>query len=105
MSQKRRKCKLSDKAYKHVDLRQYESLITDTINEVVPGKNPKVYEEYFSTDELNQSEAVLLGRALAKVEELKGYGKTVTIFRLFEGKTYDSEKSKYPTKKRKGGHM
>lgn len=62
----------------------------DTINTTVPGKNPKVYHSCFTTDVLTQSEAVSLGR-LAKVDELSQFGREVTIFRLFDGKTYDSE--------------
>jgi len=52
-------------------------------------------KDYFSTDPLTQSEAVQLGRALAKLEELNGYGKVVITFKLFEGKLYDSEDSEY----------
>ncbi len=40
----------------------------------------------FSTDELRHSEAVAVGRALARVPELKRLGREVTIFRLFDGK-------------------
>ena len=49
---------------------------------------------------LTQSESVLIGRALAKLEELKPYGKTITIFRLFDGKAYASEESNVPIKKK-----
>ncbi len=96
----RRKCKLSDSEYKNVDLRQYSDIIIDTINNTVPGKNPKVFESYFSTDILNQSEAVLIGRALAKIDELNVYGKKVTTFRLFDGKTYSCEESNVPLQKK-----
>ena len=45
----------------------------------------------------------------AKIEELKVYGKTITIFRLFDGKTYESESSNKPYNltitKPKGGRM
>lgn len=104
----RRKCRLSDSNHKDVDLRLYKNLIVNTINATVPNKNPKVFEDYFSTDVLTQSEAVAVGRALAKIDELKLYGKQVTIFRLFDGKTYDSEESNQPVKKKtllKGGRM
>ena len=104
----RRKCRLSDSSYKDVDLRDYKDIIIETVNVTVKNKNPKVFKDYFSTDTLTQSEAVLLGRALAKVDELKAYGKQVTIFRLFDGKTYDSEESNQPVKKKtlpKGGRM
>ena len=89
----RRKCRLAASKYKDVDLRQYNKLIIDTINATVPGKNPVVYKDHFSTDVLTQSEAVSLGRAMARLDELKGYGKTVTIFRLFDGRTCESEES------------
>ena len=96
----RRKCKLSDSEYKNVDLRKYSDIIIDTINSTVPDKNPKVFESYFSTDILTQSEAVLIGRALAKIDELSVYGKTVTTFRLFDGKTYSCEESNVPLQKK-----
>ena len=67
-----------------------------------------MFENYFSTDTLKQSEAVLLGRALAKLDELKCYGKTVKIFRLFDGKMYESEASPTPivkNRKVRGGRM
>ncbi len=78
----RRKCRLSDSSYKDVDLRVFKNIIIETVNKTVQGKNPRVYKDYFSTDVLTQSEAVAVGRALAKVEELKAYSKKVTIFRL-----------------------
>ena len=108
MPNQRRKCRLADSDHRDVDLRDYEELIIRTVNDTVADKNPKVFKEYFSTDPLTQSEAVLLGRALAKLTELKCYGKSVTIFRLFDGKTYDSEESKIPITKSqpiKGGRM
>ncbi|MBO5248024.1 MAG: hypothetical protein J6B54_01850 [Clostridia bacterium] len=105
----RRKCRLADSSQKDTDLRQFAQLIIEAINTTVPGKNPKVFSDYFSTDPLTQSEAVSLGRALAKIPELKDLGKTVTTFRLFDGRTYESEASKEPinTKKSrpKGGRM
>lgn len=87
----RRKCRLSDAEHRDVDLRQYEQLIIDTINQTVPNKNPQVSEHYFYTDLLTQSEAVAVGRALSKLDELKQYGKTVTTFRLFDGRTYECD--------------
>ncbi len=104
----RRKCRLAVSQHKDVDLRDFKDIIIDTINATVEGKNPQVYQSYFSTDALTQSEAVAIGRALAKVEELKTYGKSVTVFRLFEGKTYASEQSTTPISKNqipKGGRM
>ena len=108
MSTPRRKCKLAVYDHKDVDLRQFEDIIVRTVNATVNDKHPRVFKHYFSTDLLTQSEAVSLGRALAKIDELKIYGKTVTIFRLFDGKTYESEEAVIPIKKnntRKGGRM
>ena len=44
---KRRKCKLANSKYKDVDLREYEDVIIQTINETVPGKNPVVCKKCF----------------------------------------------------------
>jgi hypothetical protein len=74
-----RKCRLADSSHRDVDLRYYEDIIIETINKTVPGKNPSVYKDSFVTDKLTQSEAVALGRALAKIDELKALGKPVTI--------------------------
>ena len=105
----RRKCKLSASDFRDIDLRKYRKIIVDTINKTVSGKNPRVFKDYYSTDELTHSEAVAVGRALAKIEDLKQFGKTVTIFRLFDGKTYESEISNKVIKrnniKKKGGRM
>ena len=106
---KRRKCKLANSDYKNIDLREYKDVIIETINSTVPGKNPVVCKKYFYTDVLTQSEAVSLGRALAKIEGLKEMGKTVTTFRLFDGKVCDVENSEAITEetntKTKGGRM
>ena len=102
----RRKCKLANSKYRDVDLRDYEKIIIETINNTVPGKNPKVYRKYFYTDTLTQSEAVSIGRALARVECLKAMGKTVTTFRLFDGKVCDVEVSEDKNEKQtRGGRM
>lgn len=99
MSYQRRKYRLADSANRDVDLRIYSQIIIDTVNSTVPGKNPEVFKSCFTTDPLTHSEAVLLGRALSKLDELKGYGKTVTIFRLFDGKLCESEDSNTLMKK------
>ncbi len=65
-----RKCRLADSSHRDVDLRFYEDIIIETINKTVPGKHPSVHKDCFLTDKLNQSEAVALGRALAKIDEL-----------------------------------
>lgn len=91
MSKLIRECRFANTEHKNVDLRKYKQLIIDTINSTVPNKNPQVYRDHFSTDELNHSEAVLVGRALSKVPELKKYGKNITIFRLFDGHTCNTK--------------
>ena len=93
----RRKYRLADKTHrKTVDLRLHSQIIIDAINETVPGKNPVVYEDHFSTDPITQREAVSIGRALSKNPALIGYGKTITTFRLFDGKTYKNESAAKP---------
>lgn len=99
MGTHRRKYKLTEKKHQNVDLRQFKDLIIETVNHTIKDKNPKVFETYFSTDPLTQSEAVLLGRALSKLTELNIYGKTITTFRLFDGKMYENENSSKPIKK------
>ena len=101
MTTRRRKYRLANSDYNNVKLTVYEQIIVDTINQTVPNKNPKVFDNYFSTDELTQSEAVTMGRALSKIEELSTFGKEVKTFRLFDGMTYDSEESVLPIKKHK----
>lgn len=84
---KRRICRLADKGNrKEIDLKDYEEIIIDTINEVVPNKNPIVTEGYFATDPLTQGEAVRLGLALSAIPDLAVLGKTITTFRLFDGR-------------------
>lgn len=99
MAPKRRKCTLANKS-KTCNLKHYEKEIISVVNQTIPGKNPKVYATCFSTDELTQREAVLLGRALAKIDGLKELGKKVTIFRLFDGKLYESEEATKPIQKK-----
>ena len=91
MSEKRRVCRLADRQYKDIDLRQYEEIIIDTINRVVPGKHPTVSSDSFSTDTLTQSQSVQRGRALSRLDALKQYGKQVTQYRLFEGEVVEPE--------------
>lgn len=108
----RKKFKLADSTHSDVDLTQYANEIVDVINRVAPGKHPIVTKSYYSTDLLTHSEAVMIGRELSKIKGLNSYGKEVTIYRLFEGKTYESEESATPIKNlkevkenRKGGRM
>ena len=101
MAQPRRKCKLVNSEIRDkIDLRKYADIIKATIETTVPGRNPEVYASYFSTDPLSQSEAVAVGRALAKVDVLNGFGKTVTTFRLFDGRTCESETSDTPVSRK-----
>ena len=90
MGKERRYCHLANSQNKNVDLRRYKEIITDTINDTVPGKHPRVSRSWFSTDVLTHSEAVKLGRALSRVEELKPFGMEVTQYRLFEGEVRDA---------------
>lgn len=104
MQYHRRSCRLADRTHKDVDLTEYADLIIDTINDTIPGKNPKVFKDHFSTDVLTHSEAVKLGQALVKVPELKQYGRAVTQYRLFEGKVENVKTSDGKTNgKPKGG--
>lgn len=54
------------------------------------------FEDYFSTDPSSRGEAILVSRELFKIPELAVYGKTVTSFRLFDGRIYDSEEAAAP---------
>lgn len=87
----RRMFRLSDASHKDIDLREYEDEILEIADRIIPGKNPKVYQNYFMTDELTQGERVRLGRELSKSPRLKQYGKEVTSFRLFEGKSVEEK--------------
>ena len=88
----RRMFRLSDARHKDIDLREYEDEILEIADRILPGKNPKVCQNYFMTDEQTQGERVRLGRELSKSPRLKQYGKKVTCFRLFEGKRVEQKK-------------
>ena len=91
----KRICKLADKSLrKTIDLRDYEDIIIDTINEVVPNKNPIVQSDHFSTDVLSHSQAVKLGFALAEKPEIAKLGILVSIFRLFNGRIVEEKEDK-----------
>ena len=68
----------------NVDLRDYEKEIVDTIEKIAPGKHPKVFKDYYSTDDLTQSEAVKIGRELA-VHEHADYKNISTITDVITG--------------------
>jgi len=102
----RRICRLADAGHKDVDLRQFEAEILKTVEAVVPGKNPMVEKDHFSTDDLTLSEKVTLGRALSKLPDLAQYGKVVSVFRLFEGYMDYSDEIKDEDKEQaEGGKM
>ena len=103
MSEKRRVCRLADRQYKDIDLRQYKQIIIDTINDTVPGKHPTVSKDSFATDALTHSQAVQLGQALSRLDGLKQYGKQVMQYRLFEGKIIDAEPEDAVSPKRPRG--
>lgn len=71
----RRMFRLSDASHKDIDLREYEDEILEIADRIIPGKNPKVYHNYFMTDEPTQGERVRLGRELSKSSRLKQYEK------------------------------
>ncbi len=48
----RRMFRLSDASHKDIDLCEYEDEILEIADRIIPGKNPKVYQNYFMTDEL-----------------------------------------------------
>lgn len=96
----KRICKLTDKKLREtVDLRNYEDIIIDTINEVAPGKNPVVAKDHFSTDLLTHSEAVKIGFALSEKPAIAKLGILVSIFRLFNGRIVDDEEDKNKEKR------
>ena len=57
------------------------------LSDAISGKD----QNYFMTDEATQGERVRLGRELSKSPRLKQYGKEVTSFRLFEGKSVEEK--------------
>ena len=89
----RRICKLADKNNREsVDLRDYKDIILGVINKIAPNKNPIIEKGYFSTDRLTQSEAVRIGLALSAIPDLAVLGKTITTFRLFDGRIVEDSK-------------
>ena len=87
----RRMFRLSDASHKDIDLREYEDEILEIADRIIPGKNPKVYQNYFMIDELTRGERVRLERELSKSPQLKKYRKEVINFRLFEGKSVEEK--------------
>ena len=96
MTTQRKKFRLAAAEHQKQSLLPYKQEILDAINRAVPGKNPKVFEHYYSTDPLTQSETVRIGRELSKITDLIPLGKEIKTFRLFEGKLYESEDSNTP---------
>ena len=90
----RRVCKLADKENrKNVDLRNYKDIISEVVNKIAPNKNLKIEKGSFSTDKLTQSESVRIGLALSAIPDLAVLGKTITTFRLFDGRIVEDNKS------------
>jgi len=58
-------------AFKHIDLRDYDNIIIDIINEIAPNKNPIVNKKYFITDRLTKLELFMVSRALENSDEFK----------------------------------
>lgn len=104
MSEQRKKFRLAAAEHQKQSLLPYEQEILDAINRAVPGKNPKVFEHYYSTDPLTQSETVRIGRELSKITDLIPLGKEIKTFRLFEGRLYESEDSNMPIFKGKSNN-
>lgn len=97
MTTLRKKFRLVAAEHQKQSLLPYEQEILDAINRAVPGKNPKVFEHYYSIDHpLSQSETIRIGRELSKIADLVPLGKKIETFRLFEGKLYESEDSDKP---------
>ena len=89
----RRVCKLADKENrKNVDLRNYKDIISEVVNKIAPNKNLKIEKGSFSTDKLTQSESVRIGLALSAIPDLAVLGKTITTFRLFDGRIVEDNK-------------
>jgi hypothetical protein len=87
----KRECTLTNSQYRDsVDLREYADEIKRIIEDTVPNRHPQVYKDHFTTDHLSPGEAVKVGRALSKSEYLAPFGKTVTTFRLFNGRNVDT---------------
>ena len=94
MAMTRRVCKLADKENrKNVDLRNYKDIISEVVNKIAPNKNLKIEKGSFSTDKLTQSESVRIGLALSAIPDLAVLGKTITTFRLFDGRIVEDNKS------------
>ena len=90
----RRVCKLADKENrKNIDLRDYKDIISEVVNKIAPNKNLKIEKGSFSTDKLTQSESVRIGLALSAIPDLAVLGKTITTFRLFDGRIVEDNKS------------
>lgn len=103
--QQRKKFRLANADKRNVDLTLYANLIIDAVNRTVPNKHPEVFKDCFVVDLLTQRESVLLGRELSSIPELNKLGKTVSIFRLFNGKVYACKDREAPAKEIRGGRL
>lgn len=87
----RRMFRLSDASHKDIVLREYEDEILEIADRIIPGKNPKVYQNYFMNRWTDTGGRVPFGEGIIKSPRLKQYGKEVTSFRLFEGKSLEQK--------------
>jgi len=83
MANERRKCRLADVKSRDVDLRKYAPIIIATIEKTVAGKNPKVNKDYFSTDPLTQTEAVMLGHVQASTKQSESRAVSLDLRQTF----------------------
>ena len=104
MSQ-RKKFRLANTDKRNVDLTLYANLIIDAVNRTVPNKHPEIFTDCFVVDLLTQRESVLLGKELSSIPELNKLGKTVSIFRLFNGRVFNVKDSIATAKEIRGGRL
>ena len=87
----------------YVDLRDYERIIRETVERVIPGATVVIRRNCFIIDALTQGQSRSLGRELSKTDLVK-YQKTVC--RLFAGSetTEKERKNLYEKRERKNVH-
>ena len=88
--EKRRICRFVNHQQQDADLKRYEDIIIATIENIVPGKHPRVFSDHFSITIPTQGEAVKIGSALSQLTQLQPYGITVTQYRLFRGQSVEA---------------
>lgn len=55
-----------------IEYREHEADLMAAAKEAIPNKSLNVYEDHLLVDELTKQEAILLGRAVAKISGLNG---------------------------------